>query len=268
MRIIPHQIKVTARPGTALGQYGKRYAPLGENLDGKSCNAELRLGRLVYVALKRHEDLGNGVGRFIFFNKIIKIGLEPGDDLFFRGRAGTVFVCVVDPGVGGKRPGVVVLADGRWYTGPNEGLFAPLARRAKNIQCWLLPDPVPGASPSFHGRDVFAPLAGRLARDGRYSGAELAATGLDMPDWPDDLWRVVYIDRFGNAITGLRSSVVGPDAMFKVNGHSLHHARTFSDVGEGAGFWYGNSSGLVEFAVNRGRADTLLGLRVGTEFSS
>jgi S-adenosylmethionine hydrolase len=181
---------------------------------------------------------------------------------------GTVFVCVVDPGVGGKRPGVVVLADGRWYTGPNEGLFAPLARRAKNIQCWLLPDPVPGASPSFHGRDVFAPLAGRLARDGRYSGAELAATGLDMPDWPDDLWRVVYIDRFGNAITGLRSSVVGPDAMFKVNGHSLHHARTFSDVGEGAGFWYGNSSGLVEFAVNRGRADTLLGLRVGTEFSS
>mgnify|MGYP001819090619 CR=1 FL=1 len=180
---------------------------------------------------------------------------------------GTVFVCVVDPGVGGKRPGVVVRADGRWYIGPNEGLFVLLARRAKHIQCWLLPDPAPTASPSFHGRDVFAPVAGRLARDGRYSGAELATTELDKPGWPDDLWRVVYIDGFGNAITGLRSSAVEPDAVFNVNGHSLHHARTFSDVDEGEAFWYGNSSGLVEFAVNRGRADMPLGLRVGTEFS-
>jgi S-adenosylmethionine hydrolase len=180
---------------------------------------------------------------------------------------GTVFVCVVDPGVGGKRTGVVVRADGRWYVGPNEGLFAPLARYATDIRCWLLPDPPASASPSFHGRDVFAPLAGRLARDGRYSGEELPTTELDRPDWPDDLWRVVYIDRFGNAITGLRSSVIGPDAVFNIDGHSLNHARTFSEVDAGDAFWYGNSSGLVEFAVNRGRADAVLGLRVGTEFS-
>jgi len=180
---------------------------------------------------------------------------------------GTVFVCVVDPGVGGKRPGVAVRADGRWYIGPNEGLFAPLARRAKSVQCWLLPDPAPGASPSFHGRDVFAPLAGRLARDGRYSGEELATAALDQPGWPDDLWCVVYIDRFGNAISGLRSSSVEPDAVFNVNGHTLQHARTFSDVDAGTAFWYENSSGLVEFAINRGRADTVLDLRVGTEFN-
>ncbi len=181
---------------------------------------------------------------------------------------GTVFVCVVDPGVGGARPGVVLRADGRWYVGPNEGLFAPLARRAKDIQCWLLPEPAPSASPSFHGRDVFAPVAGRLARDGRYMGEELATGELDKPDWPDDLRRVVYIDRFGNAITGLRSSTVEPDAVFNINGHSLCHARTFSDVNEGEAFWYENSNGLVEFAVNRGRADVVLGLRVGSEFSS
>lgn len=181
---------------------------------------------------------------------------------------GTVFVCVVDPGVGGKRPGVVVQADGRWYIGPNEGLFALLARRAKHLQAWLLPDPAACASPSFHGRDVFAPVAGRLARDGRYSGEELAAGELDKPDWPDDLWRVVYMDRFGNAITGLRSSVIEPDAVFKVNGHALRHARSFSAVDEGEAFWYGNSIGLVEFAVNQGRADALPGLRVGAAFSS
>ena len=181
---------------------------------------------------------------------------------------GTVFVCVVDPGVGGARPGVVLRADGRWYVGPNEGLFAPLARRAKDIQCWLLPEPAASASPSFHGRDVFAPVAGRLARDGRYTGEELTKGELDKPDWPDDLRRVVYIDRFGNAITGLRSSTVEQDAVFNINGHALQHARTFSDVGEGEAFWYENSSGLVEFAVNRGRADTVLGLRVGSEFSS
>jgi hypothetical protein len=115
---------------------------------------------------------------------------------------------------------------------------------------------------------VFAPLAGRLARDGRYSGEELAPAALDQPGWPDDLWRVVYIDRFGNAVTGVRSSAVGQGAVFDMNGHSLHCARTFSDVVEGEAFWYENSNGLVEFAVNQGRADTVLGVRVGTEFGS
>ncbi|MGD2138216.1 MAG: SAM-dependent chlorinase/fluorinase [Gammaproteobacteria bacterium] len=180
---------------------------------------------------------------------------------------GTVFVCVVDPGVGSARPGVVLQADGRWYVGPNEGLFAPLARRAGTIRCWRLPEPVPGVSPSFHGRDVFAPVAGRLARDGRHAGREQDTGGLVRPDWPDELWRVVYIDRFGNAITGLRSSAVEADTVFSVNGRSLQPARTFSDVSEGGAFWYENANGLVEFAVNRGRADTVLGLDTGSGFS-
>jgi len=179
---------------------------------------------------------------------------------------GTVFVCVVDPGVGGARPGAVVRADGRWFVGPNEGLFAPLSRRAHEIACWQLPPPGEHASPSFHGRDVFAPVAARLARNGRFAGEEAAVAGLDRPDWPDELRRVVYIDRFGNAVTGLRRAAADPDTVFSVNGHALRHARTFSGVGEGEAFWYENSSGLVEFSVNRGRADEVLGLRVGSEF--
>jgi S-adenosylmethionine hydrolase len=180
---------------------------------------------------------------------------------------GSVFLCVVDPGVGSQRPGVVVQADGRWYVGPNEGLFTLLARRARQLRCWQLPEPV-GASASFHGRDVFAPVVALLARGGSVPGEAVDATCLEQPGWPDDLWRVVYIDRYGNAITGLRANKLDAEAQLAVNGHTLHCARTFSAVSPGTAFWYANSNGLVEFAVNRGRADEVLDIRVGATFTA
>jgi S-adenosylmethionine hydrolase len=178
----------------------------------------------------------------------------------------TVFLCVVDPGVGSARPGVVVKADGRWYVGPNEGLFALLARRAAQLECWQLPDPV-GVSSSFHGRDVFAPAAALLATGTALDAEAVPVTCLEQPDWPDDLFRVCYIDRFGNAITGVRASMVYASRLLSVNGHSLKSAQTFSDVGAGEAFWYANSNGLLELAVNRGRADQVLGIGVGTVIS-
>jgi len=178
---------------------------------------------------------------------------------------GTVFLCVVDPGVGGTRPGVVVQADTHWYVGPNEGLFSQVARRAVRSACWELALPA-GASSSFHGRDVFAPAAARVARGVPVDGEPVATDTLDKPGWPDDLYRVVYLDRFGNAMTGVRASVIEPDAILHVNGHALNPARTFSDVDAGVAFWYTNANGLVEFAVNRGRADEVLGVKVGTRF--
>ena len=185
----------------------------------------------------------------------------------FTGRfpPGAVFLCVVDPGVGSARPGVVVKADGRWFVGPNEGLFALLARRSTAVECWQLPED-PQAAPSFHGRDVFAPVAARLARELPPAGEMVEAASLDRQDWPDDLRRVVYIDHYGNAMTGVRASAVTADAPLNVNGHVLQAARTFADVEQGAAFWYENANGLVEIAVNAGRADTQLGLGVGTTF--
>ncbi|MGB5305262.1 MAG: SAM hydroxide adenosyltransferase, partial [Gammaproteobacteria bacterium] len=121
-------------------------------------------------------------------------------------------------------------------------------------------------SSSFHGRDVFAPAAARVARGVPVDGEPVATTALARPDWPDDLYRVVYIDRFGNAMTGVRASAVAADAVLNVNGHTLQAARTFSDVAAGTAFWYANANGLVEFAVNRGRADAVLGVKVGTRF--
>ena len=177
----------------------------------------------------------------------------------------TVFLCVVDPGVGSARPGVVVQADGRWYVGPNEGLFALLARQSGKVACWQLTEP-DGVSASFHGRDVFAPVAARLALGGEGPGESLPVNCLAQPDWPDELFQVVYIDRYGNAVTGVRASAVQDDAVLEVNGRPLPRARTFSDVSPGMVFWYENANGLVEFAVNRGRADEVLGLKTGAVF--
>ena len=74
-------------------------------------------------------------------------------------------------------------------------------------------------------------------------------------------------DEMRNAMTGLRASVVPPQAALKVGQHLLAAARTFSEVGPGEAFWYANSNGLVEVAVNRGRACDVLQLEVGSTFS-
>ncbi len=179
--------------------------------------------------------------------------------------AGAVFLCVVDPGVGGDRLPAMVLADGRWYVGPENGLFALVARRAGAVRWWPVDWRPDRLSASFHGRDLFAPTAARLALGRTPDRTPRPAAGLDRPDWPDDLAEVVYIDRFGNAMTGLRADVVPPDAPLQVAGRRLPRARTFSDVPVGTAFWYENANGLAEIAVNRGRAVDLLDLRPGAD---
>jgi len=187
---------------------------------------------------------------------------------------GTVLLCVVDPGVGGARSPLVVEADGRWFVGPDNGLFAMVLRRAKRSRAWRIVWAPDRLSPLFHGRDLFAPIAGRLAR--LISGAD-DPDAMDMPaglmtstiatrydDWPDDLPEVVYIDHFGNAVTGLRASKIPAGVSIIALGHNLEQVRTFSDAPLGALIWYENSSGLVEIAANRARADQRLGAKVGT----
>ena len=80
----------------------------------------------------------------------------------------------------------------------------------------------------------------------------------------DDLAEIVYVDHFGNALTGLRASMLPPEARLAVAGRALERATTFSDRPPGTAFWYENSNGLAEIAVNRGRADRDLGLIVGS----
>jgi len=177
--------------------------------------------------------------------------------------SGTIFLSVVDPGVGSERASVMVEADGRWYVGPGNGLFELVLRRASVARCWEITWRPEILSHSFHGRDLFAPVAARLAR-GEPPAGELRAHAGRRPDWPDDLAEIVYVDHYGNALTGLRAALLPASARLVAAGKSLSRARTFSDVPEGAGFWYENSNGLAEIAVNAGRADRALGLAIGS----
>lgn len=180
--------------------------------------------------------------------------------------AGTVFLAVVDPGVGGPRAPLAVSAGGRWYVGPDNGLFAMVARRAEDARTWEITWRPERLSASFHGRDLFAPVAARLARGEAPPGRERLAPAADSigADWPDDLARIVYIDGFGNAMTGLRAAELSPDTVIEAAGRRLSRARRFSDLPAGAAFWYENANGLAEIAVNRGSAAESLALSVGS----
>ncbi len=177
---------------------------------------------------------------------------------------GTVFLCVVDPGVGTqqRRP-VVVRADGRWFVGPDNGLFNVVARRACECWRWQITWRPERLSASFHGRDLFAPVAARLARGDEPEGEDAPWRREDFEDWPDDLYEVVYIDHFGNAMTGIRAQKLSSGARLTVGEHTLAQARTFGEVERGQSFWYENSNGLVDIAVNSDRAADRLGLQVG-----
>ncbi len=180
---------------------------------------------------------------------------------------GTVFLCVVDPGVGSRRLPLMVRVDQRWFVGPDNGLFGILARRGEQVEWYHILWRPEHLSESFHGRDLFAPVAAMLA-DGRMPRCEpCSGPQVTTQHWPDELYKVVYIDHYGNLMTGLRASGVAAQTCFSYNGRTLRHARVFSDVGPGELFWYGNANGLVEFAVNQGSAAAVLNAAVGDGFS-
>lgn len=176
--------------------------------------------------------------------------------------AESVFVCVVDPGVGGPREALMVRADERWYLGPDNGLFEILARRSRTVEARAIRWRPPALSASFHGRDLFAPVAARVAR-----GAEVPTVPATLAplgrDWPDDLAEIIFVDHFGNCFTGLRASGLAPEGRIRVGQRELARARVFDELPAGGAFWYENSLGLVEIAVNRGHAARELGLKPG-----
>ena len=163
--------------------------------------------------------------------------------------AGTVFLCVVDPGVGSaaRRP-VVAEIDGCYFVGPDNGLFDVIAKRA----CFASKQEIiwhpARLSNTFHGRDLFAPVAARIASNSLPQEWLGPAEPFDLEAVDDDIEQVIYIDGFGNVMTGMRAASLGQDRVIGAGGKRIAWATTFSDVEKGEAFWYENANGLVELA--------------------
>ncbi len=182
---------------------------------------------------------------------------------------GSVHCAVVDPGVGSERAAVVVAAEHHFFVGPDNGLLAEVTLRAPHAEARtidLTRNGLGRASNTFHGRDVFAVVAGRLA------ARELAFTDvgpvaqLQVPSPIPGIaseadgftGNVVTIDHFGNLITSLRASEVLPasDAPFRLQiaGQKLRSVRTFADAAPGELVALVGSFDTVEVAVRDGSA--------------
>src|SRR6266704_4922083 len=119
-------------------------------------------------------------------------------------------------------------------------------------------------SSSFHGRDLLAPVAARIAAGTVPRGWLRPVKGLSVDFGAEDLAEIVYVDHYGNAMTGLRAERAPSGGKLMVNGESVGRARVVSDVPEGQASWYENSQGLVEIAAIRGSAAKDLSLEPGT----
>ncbi len=192
---------------------------------------------------------------------------------------GTVHVAVVDPGVGSDRAALAARTSDAYFVGPDNGLLSwALAgaadvevRRLEKPRLWLQP-----VSATFHGRDLFAPVAAHLAGGGGLTDVgPRVETWVRLP-WPEPRpirsgWRgeVVYVDRFGNAITNLPATLAlepSPPAHLRLPGRRRVFLGAFyRAVPPGQPVVVPGSSGLLEIAVNAGNAAKTLGLRVGTQ---
>jgi len=180
---------------------------------------------------------------------------------------GAILLCVIDPGVGSAREALVLEADGRWYVGPDNGLLSIVAARATCARYRRIVWRPEHISATFHGRDLFAPVAARLAT-GALPDDWLAPCSSAVEFAAGDLDRILYIDHYGNAWTGLRASGMSEGATLGVAGRSLPQGGIYSESAKGEAFWYANSVGLVEVAANRVSAAALLGLAVGDRVMS
>lgn len=192
---------------------------------------------------------------------------------------GSVHVVVVDPGVGSTRAAIAVRAANGVFVGPDNGVLSlALAgekvlgiRRLANERFFLKP-----VSRTFHGRDVFAPVAAHLSRGARF--AELGPEQSDFVRLPQVAPRrsgraiqgeVLYVDRFGNAITNIPNAwIEATRAGIFVHGKRIARLAAFYQaVPRGRAVAVPGSTGFLEVAVNGGNAAKRFGLKTGDSVS-
>lgn len=176
-----------------------------------------------------------------------------------------IVVAVVDPGVGSHRKGVALLADGRWFVGPDNGLLDVVAMQSDSFEWYeIIVNNKQQISTSFHGRDIFAPIALQLFNR-EPIGSLLTLMPSKTCQVESDLGEVIYSDGFGNLMTGLRAVSVSSNSHLLFKNKTLSRYTTFSDAAPGDAFFYENSQGLIEIAVNAGSAKEFFNAAIGDE---
>ncbi|VAX28940.1 hypothetical protein MNBD_NITROSPIRAE02-501 [hydrothermal vent metagenome] len=193
----------------------------------------------------------------------------------------TIHLVVVDPGVGSSRRPVIVTTQNHYFVGPDNGLFSMIYRKEKDSFCvthitsehyFLKKD-----SSTFHGRDIFAPVAAWLSK-----GIPVSHFGEEIDDFmnihmPEPGMpsrntvegEVIYIDHFGNAITNISSDLLrdslngGEKLRIVLKGNVVSFKRCYSEVEDKELYCLINSSGLLEFFICRGNAAESFGIRIG-----
>jgi S-adenosylmethionine hydrolase len=193
---------------------------------------------------------------------------------------GTVHMIVVDPGVGSQRRPIAVQTERALYVAPDNGVLSlalgrdppRLAVHLSRVAYHLTP-----ISATFHGRDIFAPVAAHLAAGialGQVgepiAPSDLTSVPAPQPvQSPDGSWlaEIVHVDRFGNLITNLQGaeSEIHPlGTSIRVGGALIPMRRTYADVEPGELVAYVGSGGQIEIGVREGDAARRLGADVGT----
>ncbi|HEU0252672.1 MAG TPA: SAM-dependent chlorinase/fluorinase [Pyrinomonadaceae bacterium] len=189
--------------------------------------------------------------------------------------AGTIHVAVVDPGVGSARRAIIVEAGKQFFVGPDNGIFSYIYDREPSQKIFHVTAEKYFRRPTsstFHGRDVFAPVAAALSK-----GIKPEALGSPISDEVrlrdsltpgvarngDVQGRIIHIDRFGNCITNLTRESLGERSVLVVNGKRITTFREFYDGAGKAPFAIWGSAGFLEISVNGGSAATALKVERG-----
>jgi S-adenosylmethionine hydrolase len=183
--------------------------------------------------------------------------------------AATIHVAVVDPGVGSARRPIIVAANEQFFVGPDNGIFTYICDRESShrifhvtAEKYFRPDP----SSTFHGRDIFAPVAAALSTGvtpeefGPEIDDEVRLPSLETP------LRIIHIDRFGNCVTNIkREAFEGKFAGLSINGTSINTLKSFygevDSTEELFAIW--GSAGFLEISSNGGSAARMLGAKRG-----
>jgi hypothetical protein len=181
--------------------------------------------------------------------------------------AGTIFLCVVDPGVGSARLPIALRAGDRSFVGPDNGLCTPMLESGEPVMAVALTEPRwqrPNPAPTFHGRDIFAPAAAHLAAGVPLEtlGAPLAPDRLITLAFPQPAWQgdvlhgeVVHVDQYGNLITNIAGDLAAavlatPASVLRLGAHTITaRGRAFADGEPGQPMLFLDSSGFLAIAV-------------------